>query len=128
MDGIYHVCTMYIPCIYQSGCDIPVIYQAYSLYRLHCLSFVYTLDIQYICIVYLMYIPGICIVYLKYMPGIYSEYTCDMIRIFHVYTMYIHGTYIVYYACIIHPVAGVAEEGRVPFRRIPQQSNRLDES
>ena len=78
---IYHVYTMYIPCIYQSGCDIPVIYQTYSLYLLHCLSFVYTLHIQYICIVYPMYIPGICIVYLKYIPGIYSGYTWYMIRI-----------------------------------------------
>jgi hypothetical protein len=42
--------------------------------------------------------------------------------------MYIHGTYIVYYACKLHPVAGVAEEGRVPFPQIHQQSHRLDES
>ena len=33
--------------------------------------------------------------------------------------MYIHGIYIVYYACIIHSVAGVEEEGRVPFLRSP---------
>ncbi len=32
--------------------------------------------------------------------------------------MYIHGIYIVFSACILHPVAGVAEEGRVPFPQI----------
>ncbi len=32
--------------------------------------------------------------------------------------MYIHGIYIVYSACILHPVAGVAEKGRVPFPQI----------
>ena len=42
--------------------------------------------------------------------------------------MYIHGISIVYYACIFHSVAGVAEEGKVPFLRIPQQSHRLYES
>jgi hypothetical protein len=46
----------------------------------------------------------------------------------YVYTMYIRGIYIVYTAFIIHPVVGVAEEGRVPFLQIPQQSHRLDES
>jgi hypothetical protein len=35
MSVIYHVYTMYIPCIYQSSCDIPVIYQEYSLCRPH---------------------------------------------------------------------------------------------
>ncbi len=32
--------------------------------------------------------------------------------------MYIHGLYIVFSSCILHPVAGVAEEGRVPFPQI----------
>jgi hypothetical protein len=31
---IYHVYTMYIPCIYLSRSDIPVTYQEYSLYIL----------------------------------------------------------------------------------------------
>ncbi len=52
------------------------------------------------------------------------EYITDMSVIYMVYTWYI----IVYYACILHPVAGVAEEGRVPFPRIHQLLHRLDES
>ena len=35
---IYHVYTMYIPCIYLHGSDIPVIYNESSLYILHGLS------------------------------------------------------------------------------------------
>ena len=32
--------------------------------------------------------------------------------------MYIHGIYIVFSVCILHQVAGVVEEGRVPFPQI----------
>ncbi len=78
MPLIYHV-SLYIPCIYQSVCDIPVIYQAYSLYILHCLSFVYTSYIQYICIVYHQY----------------SEYAWDIIWIFLLQCIYmVHAQYI----------------------------------
>ena len=37
--------------------------------------------------------------------------------IYHVYTMYIHGIYMVYY--ILHPVAGVVEEGGGAGARLP---------
>ncbi len=37
MTGIYHIYTMHIPCTYQTGGDITVIYQEYLLYILHCI-------------------------------------------------------------------------------------------
>ncbi len=75
MPLIYHVYTLYIPCIYQSVCDILVIYQAYSLYILHCLYFVYTSDI--LCI-YIVYILSIYHVYTLYIHGIYSGSGYDL--------------------------------------------------
>ena len=80
MPLICHVYTMYIPCIYNSRFDIPVIYQGYSLYILHGISSVYTVYIQFICIVYFVYIQ-------------------------------------VYY--ILHPVAGIVEEGGGAGARLP---------
>ncbi len=78
VNAIYHVYTMYMPCIYRSGSDIPVIYQyqEYSLYILHGYP-------QYIRCIHSIYS-----VYLLYILGIYS--------IFLGYTMYIYGIYIVY--------------------------------
>ena len=81
MPLIYHVYNMYIPCIYLSVCDIPVIYQAYSWYILHCLYFVYTSDILYI--------------YMVYTLDMYV-YTWYIHSIYFVYKLYIHDIYIVY--------------------------------
>ena len=75
MPLICHVYTMYIPCIYNSRFDIPVIYQGYSLYILHGISSVYTVYIQFICIVYFVYIPCIYHVSTWYIYGIYMVYT-----------------------------------------------------
>ena len=66
---------MYIPCIYHSCIDIPVIYQAYSEYILDCIYSVYIMYIQFICIVYFVYI--------HYIYHVYTWYI-------HVYTWYIH--------------------------------------
>jgi hypothetical protein len=79
ITGIYHVSTMYIPCIYRSGSDIPVIYQEYSLYILHGLS-----------LEYILYIPSISIVCPQYIHDIYLVY---IYSIFEGYTMYIFGIY-----------------------------------
>ncbi len=52
-----------------------------------------------------------------YIKGIYIEYVVN-----------IHGISIVYYEHILHQVAGVEKEGRVPFHLLHQQSHpsRLD--
>ncbi len=93
VTGIYYLYNMYIPCIYWSGSDIPVIYQEYSLYILHGLFLVYTL-----------YIPNISSVYTKYILSISSVYTMNMFGIYIVYflgyTMYMFGIYIVYTSVI----------------------------
>ena len=95
---IYLVYTMYIPV-----CDILGIHQAYSLYILHCLYFVYTSDILYIYIVYTEYIPcntlyihGIYYVYVCNILITYMEYILDMSVIYNVYTWYIHSILCVY--------------------------------
>ncbi len=59
----YHVYTMYIPCIYLHGSDIPVIHNEYSLYILHGLSLVHT-----------MFIPCIYMIYPWYIYGRYNAY------------------------------------------------------
>ncbi len=84
MTEIYQVYTWYIPCIYRTFSDIPVIYQEYSWNILHGISFVYT------CIYH---------VYTQYML-IYVVYTWYIYSIFLGYTMCMLCTYIVY-TCII---------------------------
>ena len=79
---------MYIPWKYQSGWDIPVIYQTYSLYIQHGISLVYTINIKWIYFVYPLYISGIYYGYAWNIIGIYLY-----IR---VYTWYIHSILCVY--------------------------------
>ena len=88
-DTIWMVYTIYIPYIYHGyTMDIPI--------RLGCTG----------------YIPDIFIVYTTwYILSIYHEYTRNILCIFFVYHSYIPWIYIVYYVFILHPVAGVAEEG-----------------
>jgi hypothetical protein len=89
---------MYIPLIYLPGSDIPVIFNVYSMYILYILN--------------TMYIPCIYIVYTMYKLSTYN-----------VCYQYIHSISTVYYAHILHQVAGVEKEGRVPFHRLHQQSH-----
>ena len=105
MPLICHVYTMYIPCIYNSRFDIPVIYQGYSLYILHGISSVYTVHIQFICIVYFVYIP--CI--------------------YHVYTWYIYGIYMVYTWYIIYSIRWLVlwRRAGAPARAYPPAGQRL---
>ena len=68
----------------------------------------------YILSIYHQYTMNIFFVYSLYITGIYHGYACYITGIYLVYTciyVYIPGIYIVYYAYILHPVAGVAEEG-----------------
>ncbi len=69
--------------------------------------------------VYTMYIYHAYNVYQQYILYIYIECVVN-----------IHGLSIVYYAHILHQVAGVEKEGRVPFHLLHQQSHqsRLDKS
>ena len=108
--------TCNISCIYH---DIPVIFNVYSMHILHILYSVYTMYIPCIYIVYTMYILSTYNVYYQYILGIYTEYV-----------MNIHSISTVYYAHILHQVAGVEKEGRVPSHRLHQQSHssRLDKS
>ena len=75
---------------------------------------------------YTKFIHSICSVYTLYILGIYIVFFGDIQCIFFVYTLYIHEKY----AYILHPVASVAEEGRVPFHLLHQQPHpsRLEES
>ncbi len=104
---IYHVYTRYIPCIYQTGDDITVIYQEYSLYILHCIYLEYTLYILHIYIVYQLYIQ--CI---------YQVCTWNMLCILIVYTQYVNWIYIVYYVYILHP-----DWSSVPFHKCSNLRN-----
>ncbi len=96
--------TMYIPLIFLPGSDIPVIFNVYSMYILYILYSVKTMYIPCIYHVYTMYILSTYSVYYPYILGIYTEYV-----------MNIHSISTVYYGHILHQVAGVEKEGRVPF-------------
>jgi hypothetical protein len=118
-EQTHEVFTRYIPAIWMTcpyAFDMPCIYHVYTMY------------IQFK-IWYTSYIPGIFFVYTTwYILSIYCAYTIHMYSIFCVYTMYIpciymvyiwyiHGIYMVYY--ILHPVAGVVEEGGRAGARLP---------
>ena len=105
---------MYIPLIYLPGSDIPVIFNEYSMYILYILYSVNTMYIPCIYIVYTMYILSTYNVYYQYILGIYTEYVVN-----------IHSISTVYYAHILHQVAGVEKEGRVPFHWLHQQSHQV---
>jgi hypothetical protein len=71
IDLMYHVCTMYVPCIYHVySMYIPnthnCVYHVYTWY-VPCICMEYTKCIQIIFHVYALYIPGIYQVYIRYM-------------------------------------------------------------
>ena len=70
-----------------------------------------------------MYIPCIYIVYTMYILSTYNVYYQYILGIYTEYVMNIHSISTVYYAHILHQVAGVEKEGRVPFHRLHQQSH-----
>ncbi len=78
--GIYHVYPMYIPCIFQSGSNMAMKYQEYSLYILDGIYFCifprYTVYIHCIYWVYTLYILSIYTGYIHIVHnGIYQDYT-----------------------------------------------------
>ena len=105
MDLMHQVYTMYIPRTYHSRffwytSYISGIFFVYTSRYILSIYFVYTIHMYSIFCVYTMYIP-----------------------IYMVYTWYIHCIYMVY--SILHPVAGVAEEGRGAGARLPTCRQRL---
>ncbi len=108
---IYHVYTI----IYQTGGDIPVIYQEYSVYILHCMYLEYTL-----------YILHIYKVYQFYKQCIYQVCIWNMLCIYTVYKLNMHSILCVYSTPCCWISADVGEEGRVPFHQLHQQSHSLD--
>ncbi len=104
--GVNHAYPWHIEV--QCTLHIPEISTTYSYNK----PYIY----MYIHIIYHVYIT-----YISHIPYIYITYSWHITYIHKTFTWHIPYIYIVYFECLQHPAAGVAEEGRVPFPPIHLQ-------